>query len=281
MNSKGALTTNAHVIQGAATVVVRWHSQSKEARSVVRFDERYDLAVLDTGYSNTPSPPLGDSETVVVGQEVVVLGNPQGLEGTVSTGIISGVRELGGVRLIQITAPVSPGSSGGPVFSTDGRVIGITTASVTRGQNLNFALPVNLLHSLPSVLLPLKSVRTRPVDPEVTDQMRDLVQLVNVSGHQDWAYFNVIFSVKNGTRHPLASATVLLILRNRTNGEVLNYAKREYKFVEPIPPGLAKQNEISAQARGIYMKEEGSFELRLLDFRLARGESAVEFIRRP
>jgi S1-C subfamily serine protease len=281
IDSNGLLATNAHVIQGAAAVVVRWRSRSKEAVRVVRFDERYDLAVLDTGYSRTPAPRLGDSETVVVGQEVVVLGNPQGLEGTVSTGIISGVRELDGIRFIQITAPVSPGSSGGPVFSTEGHVVGITTATVTRGQNLNFALPVNLLRSLPSVALALKSVRPRQTEVEDARQLKDLVQLVNVRpGGQSYGWYKVIFSVKNGTRHPLASATVLLVLRNRATGDVFSYQKRECKFIEPIPPDLAKQETISAQVAGMSMEKEGSFELRILDFRLARGESPVEFIKR-
>jgi len=80
IDSKGSLVTNAHVIENGRSVIVRWRSQTKEALRVVRFDRRYDLVVLETGYVNSPAIPLGDSDAVLVGEEIVALGNPQGLE---------------------------------------------------------------------------------------------------------------------------------------------------------------------------------------------------------
>jgi len=76
----------------------------------------------------------------LIGRDVFVIGNPYGLEGTFSTGVISGLREIDGVRYIQISAPVSPGNSGGPVILSDGSVIGIAAMGLKMGQNLNFAI---------------------------------------------------------------------------------------------------------------------------------------------
>ncbi len=274
LSERGELATNAHVIQGSANVAIRWGNETKLASRVVRFDDRYDLVVLDTAFSNTRWPPLGDAETVVVGEEVVVLGNPHGFEGTVSTGIVSGVREIAGLRYLQITAPVSPGSSGGPVFNVRGHVIGITTASVTRGQNLNFAVPVNLLRSAPTVSIAFSQVRAKPIESERLDHLKDLVRLTNVKGSQLYGYWDVTFSVQNDTGYPLEWIKIILIVY--VGGQVLNYKTMDEMFREPIPPGLAKQTSISAAVSGHLIREEGHFDLRVLDFRLSRTGSSVE-----
>src|SRR2546426_2807079 len=120
----GVLVTNAHVVGGAAKVLVRWRGQSGVALKILNFARKYDLVTIQTSFTGTPAVLLADSDTAAVGQDVVVLGSPQGLEGTVSTGIIGGLRTIGGVRYLQITAPISPGSSGGPVFHPPGRRVG-------------------------------------------------------------------------------------------------------------------------------------------------------------
>jgi S1-C subfamily serine protease len=88
---------------------------------------------------------LGDSDRLQVGEEVVAIGNPLSLESTVSSGIVSAIRptEVQGHKFLQITAPISPGSSGGPLFNMAGEVVGITTSRMKEGQNLNFAIPIN------------------------------------------------------------------------------------------------------------------------------------------
>src|SRR5437016_1004393 len=116
----GVLVTNAHVVGGAAKVLVRWRGQSGVALKILNFARKYDLVTIQTSFTGTPAVLLADSDTAAVGQDVVVLGSPQGLEGTVSTGIIGGLRVLDSVKFLQITAPISPGSSGGPVFNSPG-----------------------------------------------------------------------------------------------------------------------------------------------------------------
>src|SRR5262252_11174897 len=117
----GVLVTNAHVVTGASRVLVRWRGKNGVALKILNFARRYDLVTIQTSFTSTPTVLLADSGQAAAGQDVIVLGSPQGLEGTVSTGIIGGLRTIAGVHYLQITAPISPGSSGGPVFNEIGR----------------------------------------------------------------------------------------------------------------------------------------------------------------
>ena len=91
---------------------------------------------------------LGSSIDVTVGQKVIAIGSPQGLENTVSDGILSGVRDYKSIRYLQITAPISPGSSGGPVLNESGKMVGVATFQFEKGQNLNFAVDAGHLRPL-------------------------------------------------------------------------------------------------------------------------------------
>jgi S1-C subfamily serine protease len=143
------VVTNYHVIEnassGSAKIVGKFGVYDIEG--VVAVDKAKDLALLKlTGVRGKPVV-LADISKIEVGQEVFALGNPKGLEGTISAGIISGssLREVENENLIQITAPISPGSSGGPVVNRQGEVIGVAVASLKGGQNLNFAIPSSYL----------------------------------------------------------------------------------------------------------------------------------------
>ena len=145
VDSEGLVLTNHHVIRGATNARVRLSSGDVYDRvAVMATDERRDLAILKISGFALPTLPLGNSDEVRIGTDVVAIGSPMGLENTVSTGIISGRRtEPEGFRLLQITAPASTGSSGGPVLDRTGRVIGIAASQFRNGQNLNFAVPIN------------------------------------------------------------------------------------------------------------------------------------------
>jgi len=145
----GRIITNYHVIRGAseAVIVTADHVEHKDVE-VIAVDKSLDLAVLRIGAGQKPLA-LGDSQAATVGEHVVAIGNPLGLGDTISDGLLSGMRDLGdGVGVLQISAPISPGSSGGPVLNDRGQVIGIATFVVTRGQNLNFAVPINAAKAL-------------------------------------------------------------------------------------------------------------------------------------
>src|SRR5262249_28973366 len=116
-----------------------------------------DLAVLRIEGVDLQELPLGNSDQVKPGEEVLLVGAPRGLEQTVSTGIVSALRILeNGNKVIQTTAPASPGSSGGPLLSRNGDVIGVMTFTLVNGQNLNFAVPINYVRGILEAL-PLTS----------------------------------------------------------------------------------------------------------------------------
>ena len=149
------IATNYHVIEGAAhgTVKLVRMPTKYTIDGVLAIDKDNDLALLKVSASSDIKPLtlINDSDTVKIGEAVFVVGNPKGLEGTLSVGIISSLRTLEhNNKRLQMTAPISPGSSGGPVLNTKGEVIGIAVGSnqALGAQNLNFAIPSNYLKKL-------------------------------------------------------------------------------------------------------------------------------------
>ena len=145
------IATNFHVIDGASGVGARSVGEEtiypiEQIRAV---DEENDLAILQVSAPEILPLPLGDSESVAVGEKIYVSGNPLGvLEGTFSDGMISAIRGQGAEKLLQVTAPISVGNSGGPVLNTRGEVIGVLKGTIPAGQNLNFAIPSIYLKAL-------------------------------------------------------------------------------------------------------------------------------------
>ena len=144
------IATNYHVINRAMSGTAKLVDKSitYTIEGVAAIDKTNDLAVLKVTASAIKPLPLGDSDTVRIGEAVYVAGNPKGLEGTFSNGIISGLRGNSTKERLQMTAPISPGSSGGPVLNSKGEVIGVSFLTLVGGQNLNFAISVNLLKKL-------------------------------------------------------------------------------------------------------------------------------------
>src|SRR5256885_12046596 len=141
---KNRVVTNRHVIDGAYRAEVHLNSGNSFAvKTVVAVDAEADIAPLkvDAPPNQVRSLSL-DRTSPQEGESVVVIGNPFGLEGSVTNGIVSAVRDIPGFgRIIQITAPISPGSSGSPVVNMQGQVIGVATLQITGGQSVNFAIP--------------------------------------------------------------------------------------------------------------------------------------------
>ena len=144
------IATNLHVVEDAARGYAKLvgRQTKHDIVGMTAIDAKRDLVILKVSALGTKSLSLGDSDTVQVGETVYAVGNPHGLEGTFSQGIISSVRRVGADKLLQLTAPISPGSSGGPVLNSKGKVIGVSVATFRRGQNLNFAIPSYYLTAL-------------------------------------------------------------------------------------------------------------------------------------
>ncbi len=150
IRSDGKIVTNFHVVAGKRTILARLSDGSFLAiKGVLASDKENDLAILQADGRNLPFVQLGDSDAVKVGEAICVIKSPMLSEGTVSAGIISAVDELrDGRKLLQITAPISKGSSGSPVFNRKGEVIGVASFALSKGQNLNFAVPSNAVKTL-------------------------------------------------------------------------------------------------------------------------------------
>lgn len=145
VESSGVAVTNFHVIERAYSAkAFLSNGEELEVSKVLNYDKYKDIAILQLKGDNLPAITIGDSDQIIVGQKVLAIGSPQGLENTISNGIISSKeRIIHGQRLIQTTTPISPGSSGGALLNYFGEVIGVTTLYIKDGQNLNFAIPIN------------------------------------------------------------------------------------------------------------------------------------------
>jgi S1-C subfamily serine protease len=161
IDPKGIIATNHHVIDEASDARIRFMSGAiYEEVWVLVADSAADLALLQIDLSqptegdpvDVESCTLGDSDDVTVGERAISIGNPLGLDHTLTTGIVSARRTYRGRQWIQMSTPVSPGNSGGPLFDGHGQVIGVTTAIIAGGfggiaQNLNLAVPIKELQA--------------------------------------------------------------------------------------------------------------------------------------
>jgi tetratricopeptide (TPR) repeat protein len=147
VRADGAIVTNYHVISNAKNIKVKAGDKVLDVEGLIHADKENDLVILKVKGQNLPTVKLGAIEKISIGEKVYVISSPEGLENTISDGILSGIREIEGTnrKILQITAPVSEGSSGGPVFNKNSEVIGIATFLIEEAQNLNFAMPVNLI----------------------------------------------------------------------------------------------------------------------------------------
>ncbi len=144
----GDVITNCHVAKLGPNLELNFRSE-KATASIVTADEVYDLCLLHAVGLSAPPVVTADLDAVRTGEAVYAIGSPQGLELTISEGIISSLRSVPDVgTVIQTSAAISPGSSGGGLFDSNGRLIGITTFQSKSGQNLNFAVPAEWIKSM-------------------------------------------------------------------------------------------------------------------------------------
>jgi S1-C subfamily serine protease len=188
IDKAGHILTNYHVVADARQVVVTLHNQRKTyPATIVGLDRAHDLAVVQIKAPNLTPIVLGDSTNLQVGQKVYAIGNPFGLAGTLTRGIVSSIRQVtepDGMTIedaIQTDASINPGNSGGPLLNMHGEVIGINTmiaSNVGQSAGIGFAIPINTAKAVINDLLtsgrlrrPALGVITTPIDPGLADQM--------------------------------------------------------------------------------------------------------------
>jgi S1-C subfamily serine protease len=188
IDKEGHILTNYHVIADARQVEVTLHDRKKYKATIVGTDKSHDLAIVQIKAPNLQPMVLGDSTNLQVGQKVYAIGNPFGLAGTLTRGIVSSIRQVqepDGLVIeeaIQTDAAINPGNSGGPLLNWHGEVIGINTMIASNGaaqsSGIGFAIPINTakavvndLVTLGRVRRPALGVRTIPIDSEIAEEL--------------------------------------------------------------------------------------------------------------
>jgi Trypsin-like peptidase domain len=283
IDGEGHIASNLHVVAGASSAIAHFANETQKhiVKSISAFSPEKDLVILRLDETSAPLS-LGDSSRLQVGDKVLAIGNPEGLEGTVSEGIVSAFRQLKDeTRLVQITAPISPGSSGGPVIDRDGKVVGLACASVVSGQNLNFAIPVEDLRILVRSGFKeqhLSDIQPRSV-PAGTSLTETSTQVKALDFHfGSWATADqaeMRFSVQNNLNRDIRNVRILVIWKR--GNEKLDYSG--YLVRETIPANQAVQ--VSKGDKGDLMRflnnTERTYEARVLDYEILPTSGSLEF----
>ena len=173
ISKDGQVVTNYHVIRNGSSAVIKFPDGAFfVVDGVLASDKDRDVAIIKAHGNDFRALTLGDSNLLQVGEEVVAIGSPLSLESTVSNGIVSAIRtvEDEGGKFLQITVPISPGSSGGPLFNMSGKVVGITTSHIKGGENLNFAIPINDVKPMLLARSPRARALPDETEPVTADQ---------------------------------------------------------------------------------------------------------------
>lgn len=263
----GRFVTNAHVLSGASRVELFDNSEqllgSLEHAEVL--SSTVDLAILPRLRGAITTLPIAGSMPRV-GEQVIVIGAPEGLANTVSDGIVSALRTIDGRRLLQITAPISPGSSGGPVLNGRGEVVGVSVAILREGQNLNFAVPVTDLMALtgsPAGRIPFPRVarasastrresRTSSVSLEVGQELEGRIAGTDAAFADGRRYDTYTLNVRRGQRLAInvrSDAFDPFVSVWRTVGDSVAVVARD----DDSGGGLTAEASISVRSDDVYL----------------------------
>jgi S1-C subfamily serine protease len=269
------IATNVHVLEGSNSGYVIKNGDQKKyiIAGYVAIDKENDLVVLKVTGLTGPKLSLGPEALPEIGEKIYAVGNPKGLNGTFSEGIISGIRTITKNQVLQITAPISPGSSGGPVLSTSGKVIGVAFASFTSGQNLNFAIPVKylaLLNTQIAAVMPISTIKAKPkndADATVSTEVTEGVEIRNLRR----SYTTIEFTLKNNLAYTVSDIKILFLIYDKTN-EIVDYVESTFfrrSYEGGIKPYLARSIESgSGNTPSINTSLVFSIKARILDFKI-------------
>lgn len=276
------VATCLHVMRGgaAAYVTVAGEVQKIPVVAILAQDTRSDLVVLKTPGLRAKPIQLRSSEQLRVGNQIYAAGNPRGLEGTFTEGIVSGFREMNEVRLIQISAPISPGSSGGPVVDTNGFVVGVAVATFRDGQNLNFAVPADRLRPLLSnqtnevklsEFAKNQNPSSSPLFPK-EDAIKDAVRGTTAS----WGIGqNFSFTARNSLPETVSNLRFLALAFDKA-GELLDSTLLDLGSSVSVGPKLASRVSGRFNHPSVNAASVSQIELRTLDYQVIRIEFAPE-----
>jgi serine protease Do len=269
ISADGYILTNNHVVNGADEVMVKL-SEGREVRGEIKgMDEKLDLALIKINEKEKlPFAELGDSDSLEVGEWVMAIGNPFGLSQTVTAGIVSAKGRVIGSGpyddFIQTDASINPGNSGGPLFSANGRVIGINTAIIAGGQGIGFAIPINMAKSIITQLRESGKVTRGYLGVQIQAVTPDLAKSFDLEAEKGALISEVVkdspadkaglkagdivleFDGKQiGEYNELPRIVAVTLVDKKTNINVFRDGKR---FDLPITVGKLKEGEAGAVA---------------------------------
>jgi hypothetical protein len=282
--SKDIVATNCHVIMNSSKGYIKIVGQERKflTENITNIDEKHDLVLLKIKDGNFPNLEISKNDSIAVGEEIFAIGNPKGLEGTFSTGIISGIRESNNIKFLQITAPISPGSSGGPILDKEAKVVGIAVSTFRDGQNLNFAIPVQYLRELlnkESVFSSLTSLIKNKAFQNIMNgygsRSTSAISIENIVNEYTTEYgingpykeqCGFSFSFRNKLEQSIKGINYIVIFYDAT-GRPIHY--QEKIFYEDILPGLAKRESFFIDmGENVVFKLSKHKEIRILDFKI-------------
>lgn len=218
INSEGYIITNNHVIEGADEIQVQVSGKQKYEAKVVGSDPKTDIAVIKITAGNFPAVTLGDSDKLRVGDWVMAVGNPFGLDHTVTAGIVSAKGRVIGAGpyddFIQTDASINPGNSGGPLFNLQGEVVGVNTAIVAAGQGIGFAIPINMAKDLIPQLISKGKVTRAWLGVGIQDITPELAKSFNLPDEKGALVSNV-FSNSPAEKGGMKSGDVIRSFQGR------------------------------------------------------------------
>lgn len=245
IDKKGYILTNNHVVGDASEVEVRLSDKSRFTGKVVGKDPDTDIAVVKVESDHDlPFVPIGDSSTVKVGQWVMAVGNPFGLDRTVTFGVISALgRENVNLSryedFIQTDASINPGNSGGPLFNLDGEVIGINTAIINFAQGIGFAIPSNMVKNVMSQLIATGRVVRGWLGVGIQPVTADLASKFNVK-EDEGVLVNEVFEGDPASKAGIQPGDIIIKLEGRS----VDTPQTLSRLIASYPPGKAATFEI-------------------------------------
>mgnify|MGYP001074708502 CR=1 FL=1 len=283
----GKVITNLHVIEDAkyGYVTISGESKKHKIEGYLVVDKTNDLALLSVPSLVGTSIEINGNNPEI-GEKIYAIGNPKGLSGTISEGIISGIRTFDNEELIQITAPISPGSSGGPVINNNGELIGVSVGTLESGQNLNFAIPTKYVTKIIEkdnsqiTKLDIKSTIKKSTN-NLDKGIKEGVKVTNL----EWEYiewttampfkkFNYLngFSIQNNLEYTISNVKLLIIMYDKT-GRPVDYEEYEpLSYRDEIAPFLSKYIDIGryfgSSKRFLAKKYGEKIKIRVLDFKI-------------
>lgn len=250
ISDKGYIVTNEHVIRDAGEITIRLFDSSEYKARVIGADPKTDIAVLKVSAEQKLVPAkLGDSSDLRVGQWAIAVGNPFGLNSTVTVGVVSGKGRTDiGIEtyedFIQTDASINPGNSGGPLLNLDGEVIGINTAIISSGQGIGFAIPIALVKNITEQIIKTGGVRRGWLGVGIQDLTVDLAASFGIT-QQKGVLVNNIFEGSPAEEAGLLRGDIVFAF----NGNPVNSVREFQRMVATYEVGKKASVDVMREGK--------------------------------